>query len=61
VQGVRTNAKGESRRAWEETLGILEDPEAMASLRRGLRDAAAGRVFRRAADGRFVKVRRRRG
>ena len=46
--------------AWEETLTIVEDPETMASLRRGLRDAAAGRVYRRSSDGRFAKVRCRR-
>ena len=47
--------------AWEETLAIIEDPQAMASLRRGLRDAAGGRVYRRSRDGRFAKSRRQRG
>lgn len=46
----------EEYEAWEETLQILEDAGAMASLRRGLRDARKGRVYRRTADGRFTKL-----
>jgi prevent-host-death family protein len=30
--------------SWQETIEILDDPEAMASIRRGLRDIKAGRV-----------------
>lgn len=30
--------------SWQETLEIMADPEAMASIRRGLRDIKAGRV-----------------
>lgn len=32
--------------SWQETLEIMADPEAMASIRRGLRDIKAGRVTR---------------
>ena len=30
--------------SWQETIEILDDPEAMAAIRRGLRDVKAGRV-----------------
>ena len=30
--------------SWRETLEILDDPEAVAAIRRGLRDIKAGRV-----------------
>lgn len=30
--------------SWQETLEIMADPEAMASIKRGLRDIKAGRV-----------------
>ena len=30
--------------SWQETLELMADPEAMASIRRGLRDIKAGRV-----------------
>jgi prevent-host-death family protein len=30
--------------SWQETIEILDDPEAMAAIRRGLRDIKAGRV-----------------
>jgi prevent-host-death family protein len=50
----------EEYEAWEETLAILEDRPTLASLRRGLADAQAGRVYRRTASGRFVKAASRR-
>lgn len=50
----------EEYEAWEETLAILEDRTSMASLRRGLKDARVGRVFRRTADGKFTPLKRRR-
>ena len=50
----------EEYEAWQETLEVLEDAETMASLRRALKDAAAGRVYRRAPDGSFVSERKRR-
>jgi antitoxin YefM len=30
--------------SWQETIEILDDPEAMAAIRRGLKDIKAGRV-----------------
>ena len=30
--------------SWQETIEILDDPEAMAAIRRGLRDVKAGRT-----------------
>ena len=30
--------------SWQETIEILDDPEAIAAIRRGLRDVKAGRV-----------------
>jgi prevent-host-death family protein len=49
----------EEYEAWQETLEVLEDRETMASLRRGLKDAGAGRVYQRTARGSFVPARRR--
>jgi prevent-host-death family protein len=42
--------------AWEETLAIREDPATIASQRRGLAAAAAGRTSVRAPDGRLVSA-----
>jgi prevent-host-death family protein len=50
----------EEYEAWQETLEVLEDADTTASLRRALKDAAAGRVYRRARDGSFVRDRKRR-
>ena len=44
--------------AWVETPEVLEDRRALASLRRGLADARAGRLFRRTSEGQFAGVRR---
>lgn len=30
--------------SWQETIEILDDPDAMAAIRRGLKDIKAGRV-----------------
>jgi antitoxin YefM len=30
--------------SWQETIEILDDPDAMSAIRRGLRDIKAGRV-----------------
>jgi prevent-host-death family protein len=49
----------EEYQAWVETLEVLEDRRAVASLRRALRDVRAGRVYRRLPDGRFERVRRK--
>ena len=45
--------------AWAETLGILDDAEAMKSLKKGLADAKAGRLYRLALDGKFERVAKR--
>ncbi len=45
--------------AWAETLDILDDPETMKSLKRGLADAKAGRLFRLSPDGKFERVPKR--
>jgi prevent-host-death family protein len=50
----------EEYEAWQETLDVLGDDETMSSLRRGLSDAKAGRLYRRSRDGRFVRAQRRR-
>lgn len=50
----------EEYEAWEETLAILEDERTMKSLRRGVRDAAAGKVYVRTAQGEFRKAPRKR-
>ncbi len=48
----------EEYEAWIETLEVLEDRRALASIRRGLADVRAGRLFRRTSDGQFARVRR---